>query len=84
MKKVFPFLFVLFFCSISAFSQSDGDDVVIGKYHVINSKTLGEERRILVHLPLGYEDTKLSYPVVYHLYRHRKTEKLCINFKSRF
>ena len=68
MKKVLPFLFVLFFCSICAFSQNDGEDVVIGKYHVINSKILGEERRILVHLPLGYEDTELNYPVVYHLY----------------
>lgn len=46
----------------------DGDDVVIGKYHVINSKGLGEQRRILVNLPDGYESTKLKYPVVYHLY----------------
>jgi len=41
MKKVLPFLFVLFFCHISAFSQNDGEDVVIVKYHVINSKILG-------------------------------------------
>lgn len=68
MKRVLSFLFVLFFCSSYIFPQNDGENVVIGKYHVINSEILGEERRILVHLPLGYEDTDLSYPVVYHLY----------------
>lgn len=49
-------------------AQHDGDDVVIGKYRIIDSKILGEQRRILVRLPEGYENTTLKYPVVYHLY----------------
>ncbi|HUS86049.1 MAG TPA: alpha/beta hydrolase-fold protein [Bacteroidales bacterium] len=68
MQKVLSLLSALLLCPITALSQNDGDDVVIGKYHVINSKILGEDRRILVHLPLGYEETNLQYPVVFHLY----------------
>jgi hypothetical protein len=51
-----------------SFSQNDGEDIAIGKYRVIKSDILDEERRILVHLPLGYEDTELNYPVIFHLY----------------
>jgi len=68
MGKGFRLLFGLFILPICLFAQKDGTDVVIGKYYVINSEILGEERRILVHLPLGYAETKLQYPVVYHLY----------------
>jgi len=68
MRKIIQLIFVLFLLPLCVFAQNDGEDIVIGKYHVINSKILGEERRILVHLPLGYEETKLQYPVVYHLY----------------
>ncbi len=48
--------------------QNDNDDVVIGKYRIIDSKILGEQRRILVNLPTGYESTGIKYPVVFHLY----------------
>jgi hypothetical protein len=67
-KKALSLLSLLCLCSFRIFSQNEGDDVVIGKYHVINSKILEEQRRILVHLPEGYESTELKYPVVYHLY----------------
>jgi hypothetical protein len=36
-------------------AQKDGDPVTIGNYRLIDSKILGEQRRILVHLPEGYE-----------------------------
>lgn len=49
-------------------AQNDGDAVSIGNYRIIESKILGEQRRILVHLPEGYESSTLRYPVVYHLY----------------
>ena len=67
MKKTLILIFLSLF-PLSAFSQNDGEDISIGKYHVIPSKALAENRRILVHLPLEYESTKLDYPVVYHLY----------------
>jgi len=51
-------------------AQEDGEDVVIGKYRTIHSKILNEERLLLIHLPRGYEDTELDYPVLYYLYGH--------------
>lgn len=40
----------------------------IGTYRVIDSHVLGEERRLLIHLPQGYEGAAICYPVVYHRY----------------
>jgi len=48
--------------------QADGDDVVIGTYRQVPSRILGEDRRIIVGLPQGYEDSDLSYPVVVKLH----------------
>ncbi|MFH0761235.1 MAG: alpha/beta hydrolase-fold protein [Bacteroidota bacterium] len=68
MKKSLAILAILVVCACQTFAQSDGDDVIIGKYRVLDSKVLGEQRRILVHLPDGYENTEVQYPVVFHLY----------------
>ncbi|MBN2572111.1 MAG: tetratricopeptide repeat protein [Ignavibacteriales bacterium] len=68
MSKSILSLIIFFLFSLCTSAQKDGDDVVIGKYYIINSKILGEERHILVRLPVGYEDTNLNYPVVYHSY----------------
>lgn len=46
----------------------DGDPVAIGAYRVIESRALGETRRLLVHLPRGYEGSAVAYPVLYHTY----------------
>ena len=67
-KIKYLLLINLIFFALPLYSQNDGEDIVIGKYRVIQSQILSEERRILVHLPLGYEDTELRYPVVFHLY----------------
>jgi predicted alpha/beta superfamily hydrolase/tetratricopeptide (TPR) repeat protein len=53
---------------ISGSAQADGDAAVIGTYRLVPSRALGEERRILVHLPRGYEESGRSYPVVYKLH----------------
>ena len=50
------------------FSQKDGEDIVLGKYRVIHSQILDEDRLLFVHLPREYEDTQLAYPVLYLLY----------------
>jgi len=67
---VLIFLSIMFFVSGGklCFAQEDGDDVVIGKYRVIHSHILNEDRLLLVHLPREYGDTQLRYPVLYLLY----------------
>lgn len=50
------------------FAQKDGDDIVLGKYRVIHSQILDEDRLLFVHLPREYEDTQLAFPVMYLLY----------------
>jgi len=52
----------------SAAGQEDGAPVSMGTYRVLESEALGETRRLLVHLPRGYEGSAISYPVVYHTY----------------
>jgi tetratricopeptide (TPR) repeat protein len=49
-------------------AQNDGDPVSIGTWRVIDSKALGETRRLLVHLPRGYDGSNITYPVLYHTY----------------
>ena len=68
MKNSIVILLTLVTLAANAYAHTDGESIVIGKYRVIQSEILNEERRILVHLPLGYEETKLRYPVVFHLY----------------
>lgn len=63
------FLILLFFSGQNlCFAQKDGDDIVLGKYRVIHSQILDEDRLLFVHLPREYEDTQLAYPVLYLLY----------------
>jgi predicted alpha/beta superfamily hydrolase len=54
--------------AFSAAAQEDGAPVSIGSYRVIESQALGETRRLLIHLPRGYDGAAISYPVVYHTY----------------
>jgi predicted alpha/beta superfamily hydrolase len=49
-------------------SPQDGDDIVIGKYRVLRSDILNEDRLLFVHLPRDHEETRLSYPVLYILW----------------
>jgi predicted alpha/beta superfamily hydrolase len=49
-------------------AQEDGASIDIGQYRKIHSRVLNEDRMLLIHLPRGYEDGTLSYPVLYLLY----------------
>jgi len=51
-----------------AISQTDGDPVSLGTYRIVHSRILGEDRPLQVRLPTGYEESQLSYPVVYLFY----------------
>jgi hypothetical protein len=60
---------VLFLAGALAWGgQKDGDDIVVGKYRKLFSKTTNEERTLLVWLPRSYQESSLSYPVLYLLY----------------
>ncbi len=67
---VLGFLLIAFFFlgTQLSFAQKDGDDIILGKYRVIHSQILDEDRLLFVHLPREYEDTQLDYPVLYILY----------------
>ena len=53
---------------IPSLAQEDGDPVSIGKYRILHSQILNEDRTLLVNLPRGYDETTNSYPVLYILY----------------
>ena len=53
--------------SLPARGFEDGAGVNVGSYRVLHSEILGEERTILVHLPVGYESAESHYPVFYML-----------------
>jgi len=61
-------ILVLMWGPTAGFAQQDGDDIVIGEYKVLRSDILNEDRLLFVHLPESYEDTELSYPVLYLLW----------------
>jgi predicted alpha/beta superfamily hydrolase/TolA-binding protein len=65
---VLSVLFVLVMNQGFIQAQEDGDDIVIGKYRVMHSDILDEDRLLFIHLPRYYEETQLSYPVLYLLY----------------
>lgn len=64
---VFAIIFLLAFAFPFLSAQNNGDNVVVGRYFKIFSKVLDEERTLLVSLPVGYENSTQSYPVLYVL-----------------
>jgi predicted alpha/beta superfamily hydrolase len=77
MKKALAFSIIIFLVGLvfvlPLAAQQDGEPVSIGTYRVIHSKILDEDRTLLVHLPRGYEQASVSYPVVYMLYGNHVT-----------
>jgi len=68
MKKTLVLLLLLTICCLHSISQTDGDDIVIGKYRKLHSAVTNENRTLLVWLPRSYNESNLSYPVIYLLY----------------
>ncbi len=68
MKRILVLLLLLTFCLSQAFPQNDGDDIVIGKYRKLHSEITNEDRTLLIWLPRSYNESNLSYPVIYLLY----------------
>ncbi len=59
--SVMTFILVFFLASV----VGGASEVSIGKRMTIESKVLKTEREFLVSLPMGYESSKESYPVLY-------------------
>jgi predicted alpha/beta superfamily hydrolase len=60
---------VYFLCMVPTanYAKKDNDDVFIGKYRVLYSEILKEDRIILVYLPAGYLESNERYPVLYSI-----------------
>ena len=68
MNRTLILTLLLTICCLRAIPQNDGDDIVIGKYRKLHSAVTNEDRTLLVWLPPSYDQTTLSYPVMYVLY----------------
>ncbi len=66
MKKISLFLII---CLIQVGLNAQ-ENVTIGKYKKVDSKSLGGEVTYLVHLPDDYENSDIQYPVVYMMNSH--------------
>ncbi|MCP4310038.1 MAG: alpha/beta hydrolase [Bacteroidetes bacterium] len=66
MKRTYSLItFFILTCSFhSSFSQ-ESEKITIGEKIKIQSEILGYEREIFIYLPLGYQKTNNTYPVVY-------------------
>ncbi len=78
MKEKTIFLSVIFMITAlllpyPVFPQQEEEQISLGKYKILASKMLKENRRILVHLPRDYEKSKRKYPVFYMLYGDHTT-----------
>ena len=74
MKRIFQISLILSVLILAmqanVLAQQDGEDISLGKYRIIHSNILNEDRTLLIHLPSIYEDTELSFPVLFVLYGH--------------
>lgn len=68
MKRTFILFLLLTTCFQKSFPQNDGDDIIIGKYRKLHSEVTNEDRTLLVWLPRSYNQSTLTYPVIYLLY----------------
>lgn len=76
MKKILIFTLLLIIIVFRVYPQNDGDDIIIGKYRKLHSEITNEDRTLLIWLPRSYNDSVLSYPVVYLLYGQNTSECL--------
>ena len=73
MKRLGVFLTLiaaLFLSSFSVSAQTDQQDITFGKYRILHSEILGQDRELYVKLPPNYENSEESYPIVFQLYGH--------------
>ena len=60
LKLILPLLF------LSSFAHAQDTNLIItGEKKYLNSSVLGEKRELWIHLPKGYKNQSMSYPVIY-------------------
>ena len=68
-----PGLAILILISLTSFVSAQdieitqGESITIGQTFTLKSRVLGEDRELYISLPEGYENSNLTYPVVYVL-----------------
>ncbi|PCI59781.1 MAG: hypothetical protein COB37_10820 [Kordiimonadales bacterium] len=68
LKLLFSLISLCLVTNLAVAQQSElpsGEPVTVGMRYKISSEILGEDREILVALPVGYESAQIKYPVVY-------------------
>ena len=75
MPKKLLLIIIIMATSLSfAIAQEFEERYEVGTFHVIKSKVLDQDRRLLIHLPDGYKGSSKAYPVFYMTYAdHRET-----------
>ena len=66
-KHIIYFFIILHLWQNNIYAQKDTSNYVLGKYKIIKSKILNEERRLLIRLPDNYKSSEDKYPVLYVL-----------------
>ena len=67
MKESTLLILVSVLCYSQTLAQIKVSDNAVGTNHLIHSEILGEDRKIQIQLPEGYDHSDTSYPVVYVL-----------------
>ncbi|WMI64780.1 alpha/beta hydrolase-fold protein [Aestuariibaculum sp. YM273] len=73
--KILTFLIILGLVKVELYGQlankiemtNDNQLLGLGTQHIIKSDILNEERPIIISLPVGYDNSKANYPVIYVL-----------------
>jgi predicted alpha/beta superfamily hydrolase len=80
------FICMFFILSCEYLEGRNINDIILGKTIKIFSKILNEERPIQIHLPEGYAENSLSYPVLITLDGERffKTTTTTVEFLARY
>ena len=67
MLSVLSWMIAFTGASSTGLAQQDGAEFVIGKWKTMESKILGETRKLIVSVPNGYSNSEKEYPVLYLL-----------------
>ncbi|UCD74642.1 MAG: hypothetical protein JSV91_12740 [Phycisphaerales bacterium] len=67
MMKLMMALLCVLAAAPSVRAQGPGRPIAIGREVAVRSEILGEDRPLLIHLPAGYGQAQITYPVLYLL-----------------
>ncbi|HMS43175.1 MAG TPA: alpha/beta hydrolase-fold protein [Pyrinomonadaceae bacterium] len=77
-KQFILLLLLVFAFSSAIFAQTPQGSSVVHNIHKINSQVLGEERTVIVRVPLNYNQADTKFPVVYMLDAHAPQNSMMV------